>query len=137
MGAQLKEVGVLALNNLLSLRIKNKTKPNQNMPNKNYAFGSKITFLNSRSKMILNCHMIVERYSKPTGVIVGSIPGIGEIYSLLDRKTTLNIVSNVTHCWNYAELYLFIIHLIFCQQLSNWLFGQYRTLTSLLGIASF
>ena len=30
-------------------------------------------------------------------------------------------------------LYLFIVHLIFDQQMLKWYFGHYRTLTTLLG----
>ena len=35
--------------------------------------------------------------------------------------------------WNYAMLYLFIVHLTFYQKMSNWLLKHYRALTCLLG----
>ena len=34
---------------------------------------------------------------------------------------------------DYAMLYIFTIHLIFHEQISNWLFGHYKTLNTLFG----
>ena len=36
--------------------------------------------------------------------------------------------------WKYAMLYLYILYiLIYYQQMSNWLFGHYEALATLLG----
>ena len=35
--------------------------------------------------------------------------------------------------WYYAMLHLFAINLAFYQQMSNWFFGHYRTITTLIG----
>ena len=35
--------------------------------------------------------------------------------------------------WNYAMIYLFLVYLMFDQQMLNWLFGHFGTLTVLLG----
>ena len=37
---------------------------------------------------------------------------------------------SVTYYLNYALFSLFIVYLIFYQQVPNWLFGHYRTLTT-------
>ena len=58
-----------------------------------------------------------------------------------DIHTSLKIIKKVQYIWylmslticNYTMLYLFIAHLIFYQQMSNWLFGHYKTLKILLG----
>jgi hypothetical protein len=43
---------------------------------------------------------------------------------------TTNLVSLID--WNYAMLSLFTLYFMLYQQMSNWLFGHYRTSTTLL-----
>ena len=44
---------------------------------------------------------------------------------------TLYLMSHTI--WDYTMLYLFTVHLKFYQQMSNRLFGHYRTIIALLG----
>ena len=46
-------------------------------------------------------------------------------------RSTLNIIFSVTYYLELHNLYLFIVYLIFYQQMLNWLFGHYKILTTL------
>ena len=44
------------------------------------------------------------------------------------EETTLNKILSVTYFMELRNVYLFIVYLVFYQQMLNWLFGHYRTL---------
>ena len=52
---------------------------------------------------------------------------------LRSLECTLNVLIIVAYYLKLQNAKLFNVHLIFYQPRSNWLIGQYKTLTSLLG----